>query len=321
MLRGIKQAAQALRGGDLVAFPTETVYGLGADATNTSAVEKIFKAKGRPNTNPLIVHVATIDIAKRYALTWPQEAQRLAERFWPGPLTVVLPKSPTILDQVTAGLDTVGLRIPSHPLALSLLHEFAGPVAAPSANRSNRVSPTTADHVRAELGDAVKIILDGGLCEVGIESTVVDLAHETPGILRPGMITQQQIEQVIGQVDLSNTVAAPGESATSPGQQPIHYAPHAPAYRFTAQYLSAILSRVDRHAAVLLLSSDAAIKSLIDVHIVQMPASPAQYARRFYSTLRKLDQQHVKQIWIELPPDLPQWSGIRDRVMRATRAS
>src|SRR4051812_1359954 len=182
----IRRAAQVLRSGGLVAFPTETVYGLGADATNADAVAKIFAAKGRPSTNPLIVHVADAATARRYATDWPVAASRLAERFWPGPLTLVLPKAMSIVSAVTAGLGTVGLRVPNHPLALQLLQDFSGPVAAPSANRSNRVSPTTAQHVRDELGDSVDVILDGGPCAVGIESTVIDLTTAPrPTLLRP----------------------------------------------------------------------------------------------------------------------------------------
>src|SRR5947207_9629696 len=183
---GIGKAVEILRAGGLVAFPTETVYGLGADATNAEAVAKIFAAKGRPATNPLIVHVADVDTARRFAASWPLAASHLAEQFWPGPLTLVLPRSPAIVPAVSAGLRTVGLRVPNHPLALQLLQQFGGPVAAPSANRSNRVSPTTAQHVRDELGDAVDLVLDGGPCAVGIESTVLDLTGDRPAILRPG---------------------------------------------------------------------------------------------------------------------------------------
>jgi L-threonylcarbamoyladenylate synthase len=200
-------AAAVLRRGGLVAFPTETVYGLGADATNADAVTKIFAAKGRPSTNPLIVHVADAAVARRYATAWPPAAAQLADRFWPGPLTLVLPKAPDIVPAVTAGLNTVGLRVPDHPVALQLLREFGGAVAAPSANRSNRVSPTTADHVREELGDAVDLVLDGGPCRVGIESTVLDLTTERPTILRPGGLSREQIEAVVGPVGVADGLA------------------------------------------------------------------------------------------------------------------
>jgi len=195
---GIQDAADLLRRGGLVAFPTETVYGLGADATNAEAVARIFAVKGRPATNPLIVHVADLETAKRYAATWSDAAQTLAAVWWPGPLTLVVPKTPEIVDAVSAGRPTVALRVPDHPVALELLRAFGGPVAAPSANRSTHVSPTTADHVRQELGDEVDIILDGGPCSVGIESTVLDLTGDRPVILRPGGVTRQKIEAIVG---------------------------------------------------------------------------------------------------------------------------
>src|SRR5947207_69544 len=198
----VTEAVKILRRGGLVAFPTETVYGLGADATNADAVAKIFAAKGRPATNPLIVHVAGADVARRYAADWPVAASHLAQAFWPGPLTLVVPRGATIVSQVTAGGDTVGLRVPAHPLALELLRAFDGPVAAPSANKSNRVSPTAAQHVRDELGDAVDLVLDGGPCTVGIESTVLDLTGERPVILRPGGVQRRKIETILGPVDV-----------------------------------------------------------------------------------------------------------------------
>ena len=197
----IARAAEILRSGGLVAFPTETVYGLGADATNPDAVRRIFAAKGRPTTNPLIVHVADIETAKRYAATWSDAAQTLAAVWWPGPLTLVVPKAASIVPEVTAGRETVGLRVPDHPLALELLRAFGGAVAAPSANRSNRVSPTTAGHVLEELAGSVDLILDGGPCTVGIESTVLDLTTDVPTILRPGGVSRGQLEAILGRVD------------------------------------------------------------------------------------------------------------------------
>src|SRR5688500_47215 len=194
----IERAASLLRRGGLVAFPTETVYGLGADATNAAAIRRVFQVKGRPATNPLIVHVADESVARRYAREWPTAASKLAAEFWPGPLTLVLSKQPSIVLEVTAGLDTVGLRAPDHPLALELLRAFDGPVAGPSANRSSHVSPTTARHVRDEFpDDEIDLILDGGPCKVGIESTVLDLTSDPPRILRPGAVTREQIEAVI----------------------------------------------------------------------------------------------------------------------------
>src|SRR3954468_3925357 len=200
------RAVQILRSGGLVAFPTETVYGLGADATNAAAGEKIFHVKGRPLTNPLICHVADEDVARRYVTVWPRAAQALVDRFWPGPLTVVLPKTDAIAANVTAGLGSVGLRAPDHLLTLEMLRAFDGPVAGPSANRSTHVSPTTAQHVRDEFGDAIDLILDGGPCAVGIESTVLDLSADHPRILRPGGVSRASIEEVIGTVDVRNPV-------------------------------------------------------------------------------------------------------------------
>jgi L-threonylcarbamoyladenylate synthase len=218
----IEHAVALLRAGKLVAFPTETVYGLGADATRAEAVAKIFAVKGRPSTNPLICHVPSAAVARRYARSWPAAAQRIADAFWPGPITLVVDKSPAISDLTTAGGNTVGLRAPNHPLTLELLARLDRPLAGPSANRSTRVSPTTAQHVRDELGDAVDFILDGGPCAVGIESTVLSVTGDRPAILRPGGIWREQIESVIGPVDFRHTVANPATAAASPGQHAIH---------------------------------------------------------------------------------------------------
>jgi L-threonylcarbamoyladenylate synthase len=311
----LAQAIHILRAGKLVAFPTETVYGLGADATNAQAVRRIFAVKGRPATNPLIVHIADTDVARRYATTWPDVAIRLADAFWPGPLTLVLPKDKSIVDEVTAGKNTVGLRVPGHPLALQLLRAFDGPIAAPSANRSNRVSPTTAQHVRDELGDTVDLVLDGGPCSVGIESTVIDLSLEVPVILRPGDVTREQIEAVIGPVESrAGAVVAHDVSASSPGQQAVHYAPTTPAYRFDTSQRGLIESDGIGLMAV----------GTIDYvkkwgPIVAMANVPDVYARHFYEVMRELDAMSLKAIFIEMPPDEPRWVAVRDRIVRATR--
>ena len=318
MSQSIESAVAVLRRGGLVAFPTETVYGLGADATNRDAVGRIFAAKGRPPTNPLIVHVADAATARRFAQTWPLAASQLAERFWPGPLTLVLPKTPDIVDEVTAGLPTVGLRVPDHPLALELLRTFGGPVAAPSANRSNRVSPTTADHVRDELGDAVDLVLDGGPCAVGIESTVLDLSGDKPTILRPGSVSRQQIEHVVGTVEVAAPVDAPATAAPSPGRQPVHYAPQTPAVRFETPQRDLILPETDGQPnGILVLSPLKVFKKWGS--IIAMPNDPPEYARRLYAVLRELDGMGLHTIYIEVPPDVPEWSALRDRVVRATR--
>jgi L-threonylcarbamoyladenylate synthase len=299
----VRVAADVLRRGGLVAFPTETVYGLGADATNAAAIRRVFAAKGRPSTNPLIVHVADETIARRYAREWPIAATKLVAAFWPGPLTIVLPKHPSIVPEVTAGLDTVGLRSPDHPLTLGLLRAFDGPLAGPSANRSSHVSPTTARHVRDEFpGNEIDVILDGGPCEVGIESTVLDLASGPPRILRPGAVTREQIEKVIGscvEVTSQRLPAEAGRPAVSPGQHERHYAPRTPAFRVAPSQVP----RLDlTHAA-----------------LVDLTLDPQTYARHLYARLRMLDRQDLRAIYIVLPPGAPEWAAVRDRITRATR--
>src|ERR1700683_4094491 len=237
----ITKAAQILKSGGLVAFPTETVYGLGADAQNAQAVKKIFAVKGRPPTNPLIVHVANAQIAQRYTTAWPDSAQRLTQMFWPGPITLVLPKKAEIVPEVTAGRPTVALRAPDHVLAQRLLIEFDGPVAAPSANQSTRLSPSLAEHVRHDLGDHVDLILDGAPSRVGIESTVLDLTQNPPMILRPGAISRQRIEELIGSVTEFTGTISPTEAAPSPGLHEIHYAPLTPAFRFGPDHLEKLV--------------------------------------------------------------------------------
>lgn len=311
-----------------MAIPTETVYGLAADATNAAAVLRLFSAKGRPPTNPVIVHVADADSARRYAGQWPEQADKLARAFWPGPLTLVVPRAESIVPQVTAGLATAGLRSPDHPLALKLLRAFDGALAAPSANRSNRVSPTTAEHVRQELGSAVDLVLDGGPCRVGIESTVLDLTTPVPAILRPGAITPDQIAAVIGQVEVQTGGTTVGQAARSPGQQPVHYAPTTPAYRFALDEASRVVAwcrqHPDERAAFLLLDSIVGMgfiqPAMSPAHVlVPMPPTPAGYARELYAELRRADAMAPGAIFLELPPASSHWAGARDRVWRATR--
>ena len=295
----VDQAVRILRRGGVVAFPTETVYGLGADATNADAVARVFQIKGRPSTNPLIVHVADEQIARRYATEFPIAATKLVARFWPGPLTIVLPKAPAIVSSVTAGLDTVGLRAPNHPLALALLRAFDGPLAGPSANKSTRVSPTTAQHVRDELGDAADLIMDGGPCLVGIESTVLSLV-DRPMILRRGAVTREMVEEVLQEpVRVADTIAEATSPMRSPGQLAVHYAPRTPAFRFEPSQRA----RID----------------LTDAAIIEPTLDPETYARNFYARLRMLDQQNLLAIYIEMPPDTPLWAAVRDRILRATK--
>ena len=294
-------AAAAIRAGNLVAFPTETVYGLGANALDSRAVEKIFEAKGRPKSSPLIVHVASIEMARELSSNWPAAAEALAQRFWPGPLTLIVPKIPAIPDIVTAGLDSVGLRIPSHPMALELLRAAGVPIAGPSANRFTELSPTTAEHVRRSFGDQFEI-LDGGPCEVGIESTVFHV--ESLRILRPGMVTREQIEEVVGPVGIG------GESASlSPGQHPKHYQPR------TRVVMTA---EPPANSAYLFWHSRGHAREAASVRSLRMPANAANYAAILYSTLHDLDRENFDWIAIEPLPEGPEWDGIRDRLMRAT---
>jgi L-threonylcarbamoyladenylate synthase len=311
----VERAVAVLKNGGLVAFPTETVYGLGADARSADGVRKIYAAKGRPPTNPLIVHVAGVAMAKLYAAEWPDTARRIAQRYWPGPLTLVLPRYRTIVPDVSAGLDTVGLRMPNHKLALELIQRFDGPLAAPSANRSNHISPTTAQHVRDDLGSAVDFVLDGGPCTVGIESTVLDLTLPRPKILRPGGITRAQIEKLIGPVDVGEMVTDEQTPATSPGQHVTHYAPRTAAFRFEFGGRDALEIVANTGFVTLGVTGD------IVRHgpSITLPASPRLYARALYAALHELDAMGLAAIYVEMPPDRPEWAAIRDRLLRATR--
>ena len=316
------RAADILRRGGLVAFPTETVYGLGADATSDSAVARIFEVKGRPSTNPLIVHVPDVFFAKRQAAAWPSVADDLAAAFWPGPLTLVLPAAASISKLVTAGGATVGLRVPDHPVALDLLRAFAeigsGAVAAPSANRSNHVSPTTADHVRAELGQAVDLILDGGPCRVGIESTVLDLSAAAPTILRPGGVSRAAIESVIGPVEMRG--GSDEGIAASPGRQLRHYAPTIPAYRYEASDADRVAAAIQSTPGrAVLLPLAASQRNLADITQLPMPNDPAESATILYQSLRTAETLGDV-LYIEMPPDAPSWAAVRDRLTRATEA-
>ncbi len=315
----IDQAVRLLRDGRLVAFPTETVYGLGADATNSQAIRAIFAAKGRPATNPLIVHIAGIEQARRYARQWPEAAQKLAQAFWPGPLTIVLPRTDAIVPEVSAGLDTVGLRCPRHPLALELLRRFDGPVAAPSANRSNRVSPTTAQHVRDELGDRVDLILDGGACDVGIESTVITLCGEVPTILRPGDIGPEDLAPIIGEVRVMSQVLSEKVASFSPGQHRVHYSPVTPCYRFSDWQDAEEYLREHVGKSVIVLALSRVTPPSAGHHVVAMPTDPDAYARHLYAALRSADARKPSAILIESPADAAQWLAVRDRLGRAAR--
>jgi L-threonylcarbamoyladenylate synthase len=282
-----------IRAGKLVAFPTETVYGLGANAFDPAAVERIFTAKGRPHTSPLIVHVDSIEMARNLAACWPDAAETLARRYWPGPLTLVVSKRPEIPDVVTAGLPTVGLRMPAHPLALELIRAAGVPIAGPSANRFTELSPTAAGHVPDSLADYV---LDGGPARVGIESTVLSLV-DAPLLLRPGVIPLPEIEALIGPVGIA-AAAGPGAHA-SPGLHQRHYRPATPLY-----LLDHGEGPPEGHGAWLRIGQE-------------MPANPLEYATVLYDTLHRLDAQRLDWIAVERPPETPEWAGVLDRLRRA----
>ncbi len=300
----IRRAARALREGRLVAFPTETVYGLGANALDAAAVKRIYEAKGRPPTSPLIVHVASIEAARALVARWPDRAQQLAARYWPGPLTLVLPKIPEIPDIVTAGLATVGLRVPDHPVALALLIEAGVPVAAPSANRFTEVSPTEAGHLPDDLRRAAACVLDGGAAPVGIESTVLSLAGDAPVLLRPGMISRDAIEALIGPVVTAGSVEG---AHPSPGMHHRHYAPST---RLLLVRGGAVPGQ-GRGAYVQRKTAATAAR------VVLMPETPEAYAARLYAVLHELDAEGWDWIAIEEPPARDEWSAIRDRLDRA----
>jgi L-threonylcarbamoyladenylate synthase len=305
MSLSISDAAAILRSGGLVAFPTETVYGLGANALDGDAVGKIFELKGRPQTSPLIVHVASIEMARELVTTWPPLAAQLAERWWPGPLTLVLPKSPAIPDIVTAGLPTVGLRMPDHPLALELIREAGVPVAAPSANRFTELSPTTAEHVRAAFGDAVEV-LDGGPTRVGIESTVVAIEGDELTVLRPGMISLGEIKHV----SIEQAAEEAGSPHASPGMHPRHYCPH------TKLMLVDHPRQLPGRDGAYLWHKRPGLAS----RSVRLPADPDRYAARLYAVLHELDSEGWPWIAVEAVEASPEWAGIRDRLQRACGA-
>jgi L-threonylcarbamoyladenylate synthase len=321
----IARAADVLRRGGLVAFPTETVYGLGANALDAAAVARIFAAKGRPVNNPLIVHVARIDEARELAAEWPDNAARLAERFWPGPVTLVLAKRPIVPEIVTAGASTVGLRIPAHPVARALLEAAGVPIAAPSANRSNEISPTTAEHVLKSLDGRIDIVLDGGPTSGGLESTVLDLTARPPRILRPGLISPAEIEQVIGPVERPSLARVDSQHPLgSPGQLPRHYAPRAlmECCADGGSERVAVLTR--QGLRVGWLTSANAVRDTPSAHTksgvttIVMPTEPATYAAQLYSALHALDDAHVDRIIVDLPPDEEPWLAIRDRLRRGS---
>lgn len=311
----IQRAASVLRAGGLVAFPTETVYGLGANAEDPAAVTRIYEAKGRPSSHPLIVHLAGSERLGEWVQDVPDTARVLAERFWPGPLTLVFRRAPRVPLEATGGLETVAVRVPDHPVALALLTEFGGGVTAPSANRFGSVSPTTAEHVRSELGDSVDFVLDGGPCQVGVESTIVDTTGGVPSLLRPGGVTREQLEEALGhpiEVDASSRIRVPG-------QHPSHYAPRALVVLVEPGDVVAEARRAQEqgHRVGVFLPArfaDAPVKAHA---VVAVPESDAEYARELYGFLRELDQRGCDLIIASLPSDEGLGLAIANRLRRA----
>lgn len=307
----ITAAVAALRRGEVIGLPTETVYGLAADAANAEAVEKIFALKGRPADHPLIVHIGESAALSQWTHGHSPFAEKLAVAFWPGPLTMILPRSSAVPDAVTGGQDTVGLRCPAHPLALQVLRAFGGGLAAPSANRFGRISPTTAAHVREEFGAGVPLVLDGGDCEVGIESTIIDLSSEQPRILRPGRITQAQIEAVIGPVAQEANASSPRASGTLAA----HYAPSTPMLMLPRAALEAEAREqvaFGKRVAVLAIGALPA-----EIPGLALPNDADAYAHGLYSAMRQLDSGGQQLLLVERPPEGAQWLAVHDRLRRA----
>ncbi len=314
---GIAEAAALLRAGELVAFPTETVYGLGGNALDPTAVARIYEAKGRPEYNPLIVHLADAAGARALATRWPEPAERLSRRWWPGPLTLVLPRAAGIPDIVTAGGGTVALRVPAHPAAQALLRAAGVPLAAPSANRSGEVSPTTAAHVARGLAGRIPLVLDGGATNVGIESTVLDLSGPMPVLLRPGMISRAELEREIGPVGTPGREPPREGPRPSPGMLERHYAPRAPlrlvpGAQDAVELARAVHARGERVGAVTLGDP---LPDADDV--IRLPPEPEGYARGLYGALHRLDELGVALILAVAPPADARWDAVRDRLRRA----
>lgn len=321
----VHAAAAALQRGELLGLPTETVYGLAADADNDSAVAQIFTTKGRPANHPLIVHVADAQAITHYAKAVPLFAQQLIDAFWPGPLTLILPRLPHAAKASTGGQDSVGLRCPSHPVAHAVLRacQVLTPpvwgVSAPSANKFGRVSPTTAQHVATEFGDDL-LVLDGGACEVGIESTIVDCTRGVPVLLRPGAITREDIARVCGQRPLSKEELQANTPRAS-GTLLAHYAPNAKVRLMPARQLQSALDLLGADGTRIAVYHRSALTSASQgVHLRAMPLQALAAARELFGTLRDFDEMGIQLIWIETPPETSDWEGVRDRLQRAAAA-
>lgn len=315
----IHKAVDVLKRGGLLAFPTETVYGLGVDASNEAALKRLYQVKGRPQNHPVIVHIYSENQLSQWAIDIPEAAYTLAEHFWPGPLTMILKKSAQVSLLVTGGQESIGLRVPNHELALALLKEFGGGIAAPSANKFGKISPTQAKHVKLDLGEEVDFILNGGPCQVGVESTIIDLTQTPPVILRPGMITQTQIETCLG-YPIGNKEAGKTEKQVS-GSLPSHYAPNTPVKLISPQALleavGACWVKKQKVGVMALSACPPPLNTKKFLQWVVLPQQPDAYARAMYTQLRYLDSKGLDVILVESVPDGLPWQAIQDRLTRA----
>jgi len=322
-IAAVKRASAELRAGGVVGLPTETVYGLAANALDARAVQRIFVIKGRPSHNPVILHVSDLAMARRYVREWPEVAERLAMAFWPGPLTLVLPRAETVPDVVTAGGETVGVRWPSHPLIQAVIRECGFPLAAPSANPSNEVSPTNAEHVRKTLGGKLRVIVDGGQSQVGIESTVLDLCHRPVRILRPGLVHSESILAALGEGEEVEEAGVEKGGATlrSPGQLPKHYSPRAPVriltWRDDCELRAEALRWVDEICRVQVIAHTVvpSDEGLGGVSVI--PHDAEAFARALYGELHRCDEAGADLIVVEAVPDGVEWRAVADRLRRA----
>ncbi len=316
----VKRAAELLRAGEVVALPTETVYGLAANALDEKAVAKIFQIKGRPAHNPIIVHVAGNEMAKRCVSNWPALAEKFSKSFWPGPLTLVLPRAEKIPDAVTAGGETVGVRWPSHPFIQAVIRECDFPLAAPSANLSNQISPTNAEHVRAQLGGKISLIVDGGQSQVGIESTVLDLTVSPPRVLRPGMIHAESLAAVGLPIAHCQWPIEPG-SLKSPGQLKKHYSPKAKLLVATWESEASLAAQIGNWQLAIgkvhIIAHTSIPASFGAANVSVIPHDAEAFARALYAELHRCDAAGAELIIVEAPPDSSEWSGIADRLRRA----
>jgi len=318
----VTRAVAWLRAGEIVGLPTETVYGLAADAGNADGVAKIYAAKGRPVDHPLIVHVASADAAKAWAATWPEAAEKLAAAFWPGPMTLIVKRASHVLDAVTGGQDTVGLRVPSHPVAQAVMREFGGGLAAPSANQFGQVSATTAEHVAAEFPDILLFILNGGACDVGVESTIVDVSGDTVRILRPGRVRANEIEQVLG-VALGPVTDGASDAPRVSGSMASHYAPRTPTImleeRRLRTQLRAFRQAQDRGPSRCVITHSFDVEPSAKLRAIRLAGDAQTWEYELYALLRSLDSERYGQLIIEAPPQGPEWEAVNDRVQRATQ--